>query len=426
MTDRLQVLLGGDRIGWVERSADDRLSFAYEVPDTVVTPLSVAMPPQEDRYTHARINPWLWGLLPEDPQVRQRWARQFQTSAASPFRLLATPVGRDCPGAVQLLREDERPTPSGTTVEWLDEAQVAQRLRDLRADQTAWLGGGDTGQFSLAGAQAKTALLFDPDRGRWAVPQGLRPTTHILEPAIRGFSGHHLNEHLCLTAAQQIGLPAASSQVASFEDQTVIVVERYDRRLVDGRLVRVHQEDLCQALSVMPDDKYQNEGGPTPRQIAELLRRVAAPRAAEADVRRFARALVFNWMIAGTDAHAKNYSLLLAGGQVRLAPLYDLSSALPYDRIDIPGAKLAMKLGGSYRLKDLGGRNVVKMAAELGLDVSEVVHDSLRTAERLPDAFRDAAGDPAVAALKHPLPSKLVDRVALRAARCLKSLQRVA
>lgn len=156
----------------------------------------------------------------------------------------------------------------------------------------------------------------------------------------------------------------------------------------------------------------------------QLLHEVARPRDARQDVERFALALVFNWLIAGTDAHAKNYSLLLSGTQVRLAPLYDIASALPYDRIDILGAKLAMKLGGSHRLKDLSGRNVLKLDTELGLDAGSFVAASLRLAEQLPDAVRDAAKAPAVAALQHPLPSKLVDRVTDRADQCARSLHR--
>lgn len=156
-------------------------------------------------------------------------------------------------------------------------------------------------------------------------------TSHILKPALEGFDDHDLNEHLCLSAARRAGLMAANTRIASFDDQTAIVTERYDRvAQPNGWLRRIHQEDLCQALGLPPELKYQSEGGPTPRAIVDLLRQVLPGVAADDAVLRFLDALVLNWLICGTDAHAKNYSLLLAGRQVRLAPLYDVASALPY------------------------------------------------------------------------------------------------
>ena len=211
---------------------------------------------------------------------------------------------------------------------WLTEEEVAERLRDLRADTTAWLGRSFTGQFSLAGAQAKTALLQRD--GRWGVPSGATPTTHILKPAVAGLDDHDLNEHLCLDAARRAGLIAARTRIERFGEETAVVVTRYDRIATGGAIRRVHQEDLCQALGIPPTRKYQNEGGPGPVQIVRLLRGAMRPTAAEDAVRRFADALAWNWLIAGTDAHAKNYSLLLAGPEARLAPLYDIASALPY------------------------------------------------------------------------------------------------
>jgi hypothetical protein len=152
----------------------------------------------------------------------------------------------------------------------------------------------------------------------------------------------HLNEHICMTAARTLGLAAAVTRFEAFDDETAIVVERFDRTTRNGALVPVHQEDLCQALSVPPALKYQSDGGPTPGQIAELIRSTIPGPDAETDVWRFANALAFNWLIVGTDAHAKNYGLLLAGTQIRLAPLYDIASYLPYDGSNGYKVKLAI------------------------------------------------------------------------------------
>ncbi|HEV2370506.1 MAG TPA: HipA domain-containing protein, partial [Acidimicrobiales bacterium] len=296
--------------------------------------------------------------------------------------------------------------------------EVAQRLRDLREDFTAWLGRDFTGQFSLAGAQAKTALLFE--NGRWGVPSGATPTTHILKPAVAGFDDHDLNEHLCLTAARQAGLLAARTRVARFDGETAIVVDRYDRDVRGGSIVRVHQEDACQALGRAPSSKYENEGGPGAKDIATLLRRVMAPSAADTAVRRFADALIWNWLIGGTDAHAKNYSLLLAGDQVRLAPMYDVASALPYDPHERQ-LKLAMKIGGDYRLIPYHN-GWTKAARELEIDSDELTTRVRDLGVLAPDAFASAANAPGVRELGRPLPARLIDLVADRSARCLKSL----
>jgi serine/threonine-protein kinase HipA len=159
-----------------------------------------------------------------------------------------------------------------------------------------------TGQFSLAGAQAKTALVRSGER--WGVPSGSTPTTHVLKPAVAGLDDGDVSEHLCLDAARRAGLTAARTAVSRFDDETAVVVTRYDPLERDGSIVRVHQEDLCQALSVPPDGKYENEGGPGVERVATLLRDAMPARESGTAVRRFADALIWNWLIAGTDAFA--------------------------------------------------------------------------------------------------------------------------
>jgi serine/threonine-protein kinase HipA len=299
-------------------------------------------------------------------------------------------------------------------VTWLTDAEIAERLRELKADSTAWLGRSFAGQFSLAGAQAKTALLYQD--GRWGVPHGAKATTHILKPAVAGLDDHDLNEHLCLDAARRVGLIAARTRVARFGTETAIVVDRYDRIEANGITIRVHQEDLCQAMGLPPTRKYQAEGGPAPAQIAELFRKVMPPKTADEAVERFFDALVWNWLIGGTDAHAKNYSLLLAAGQVRLAPLYDIASALPYGTHE-RRLRFAMKIGGDYDV--FPSRNTWgRAAAELRIDQRKALARVRELTDVVVDAFRTAAADPDVAALHRELPSRLVEMIADRATRC--------
>ncbi len=428
MTDSLLVILDDVAAGTVSRLRGGRLRFDYSDEyrqRPARTPLSLSMPAQVPSHSDQVVTPWLWGLLPDDDAVLRRWAREFHVSVSSPFSLLATPIGEDCAGAVRFAPPEQVDRVLGRSgdVAWLSDDDVAERLRELREDSTAWLGRSFTGQFSLAGAQAKTALLFQD--GRWGVPSGWTPTTHILKPAVSGLDDHDLNEHLCLDAARRAGLLAARTTVSRFGDETAVVVARYDRRVAPGgEIARVHQEDLCQALGVPPSRKYQNEGGPTPAQIARLLRETLPATAAERAVWRFADALIWNWLIGGTDAHAKNYSLLLAGDQVRLAPLYDVASALPYG-IHERKLRYAMKIGGDYRVS-LQRHTWPAAARDLGLDTEALVDRAKELASAAPAAFTDAVEAPDVAVLGRDLPSRLLELVTDRAARCHALLARPA
>ena len=420
MTDPLAVVLGDVVVGRVSRLRSGRLQFEYEDAYRArddATPLSVSMPLAVRTHSNRPVAPWLAGLLPDNPAVVARWAREFHTSA-SPFALLATPIGLDCPGAVRFVREDQlqdRLARRGR-VAWLTERDVARRLRELQQDATSWLGRDFTGQFSLAGAQAKTALLYR--RGRWGIPSGNLATSHILKPAVAGLDDHDLNEHLCLDAAGRVGLVVARSRVEVFDGVSAIVVDRYDRQAIDGTVVRIHQEDMCQALGVSPLRRYQTQDGPGPNEIVSLLRSVIPGDLARDAVARFVDALIWNWLIAGTDAHAKNYSLLLASDQVRLAPLYDVASALPYRRHE-RNLRMAMKLGSDYRILPL--RNPwPRVAADLGLEADAVIARVRTLAEVAPDAFADAARARDVVALHRPLPPRLAPLVAARCARLLR------
>jgi serine/threonine-protein kinase HipA len=283
------------------------------------------------------------------------------------FSLIAC-VGEDCAGAVQFVQPARLNAILGAAappIEWLDAKEIAKRLRALREDPSAWRAPRDTGQFSLAGAQPKTALLFE--NNKWAVPSGRIPTTHIFKPPSGEFEGHAENEHFCLELARALGLPVVDSRIMHFKDEIAIVVERYDRARVAGTLHRVHQEDICQALGIPPTHKYQNEGGPGIRDIVGLLGENSS--APKEDVATFLDSVVYHWLIAGTDAHAKNYALLIgAGERIRLAPLYDVASILPYPDINLQKAKVSMKIGSEYKIRNIRAYHWRKLAAELKLD----------------------------------------------------------
>lgn len=404
VTDQLRVWLYGKHVAVLLR-VDGRLRLRYVAQgDAISTSMSSLM----EEHSHGKVAPWLDGLLPDNEQVVQRWARDLQV-APNAFSLLASPIGLDCAGAVQFTPGDtDLPADRDSGVEWLDEDRLAELGAALYRDRTAWGEARRAGRFSLAGAQSKVALRFED--GRYGEPYGDEPTNVIVKPSLPGFDDHVVNEHLCLEAARRCGLHAAASRVVHFGDHRVFLTLRFDRIRSGGRLLRVHQEDLCQALGVPPTGKYQSDGGPTPRAIAERLREVVEPLQAEQDVRRFFEALLFSWLVVGTDAHAKNYGLLLPRrGSPRLAPLYDVGSMAPYE--DPLGCKLAMKLGGEYRFKAIWPeRNVAKAAREIGVDQEWAVERVRTLATRVPDAIADAAVDAGLE--DDPMAVKLRDGIA--------------
>jgi serine/threonine-protein kinase HipA len=423
MTNELVALLDGKEIGRVQRDARGRIKFVYDdewrkAPDAY--PLSLSMPLGAKEHGRAVTEAFLWGLLPDNERVLARWAAKFQVSARNVFALISH-VGEDCAGAIQFMTPDRLDVLRGgkeDKVEWLSETDIAKRLETLRADHAAWRLPRDTGQFSLAGAQPKTALLFQNDR--WGIPSGRLPTTHILKPPTGQFDGHAENEHICLKLARSLGLPAAQSTVMRFKKEIAIVVERYDRQRKGNDIIRVHQEDMCQALGIMPTKKYQNEGGPSAFDIVQLLRTYSTDR--EADLETFIDALGFNWIIAGTDAHAKNYSLLLSGRRIRLAPLYDVASILPYDDFDFQKMKLAMKVDGEYKLSLIGLRQWQKFAREMRIDTDALVERFAAMAERLPDEVNVARAGARGAGLDAPIIERLAKELIERADACRKSL----
>jgi serine/threonine-protein kinase HipA len=270
----------------------------------------------------------------------------------------------------------------------------------LRQDPSATRRATDHGQFSLAGAQPKTALLQRD--GRWGVPAGRTPTTHILKPPTTAFDGHAENEHFCLALARRLGLPATRSELHRFDGEPAIVVTRFDRIEQRGQLLRVHQEDLCQALAVPPVRKYQSDGGPGPLAIIEVLRTHSS--APSRDVDTFIDALAFNWLVAGTDAHAKNYALLSGrGGRVRLAPLYDLGSALPYPALRQDKLAMAMKIGNTYRLRDIRRRHWESLLRDARVDIEAALARIASMAEALPDHASDLGRHMRDDGLDHPL-----------------------
>jgi len=404
VNDTLVVRLGESIVGHIEQSRSALLHFTYDDSwrrNPAAYPLSLSMPLVTTRHEDAVIRPWMEGLLPDNDTVLRSWARQFQASARNPFSLLRH-VGQDLPGAVQLLPPDQvaAVTQHPGRVDWIDDREVERRLSGLVENHAAWRVAGDTGYFSLAGAQPKTAFLLQ--EGRWGIPSGRIPTTHLLKPpALEGMDALAENEHLCLRLAGALGIPTADSAVAHFGEQPCLVVKRYDRYETPEGISRIHQEDCCQALAVSPLGKYEKEGGPAATSIVGLLRDHSS--APSEDISVFVRAQALYWAIGATDAHAKNCSVLLAaGGQVRLAPLYDILTILPYPTLfHAPTQQLAMRIGGEYRLGRIGRRHWERWAKESALSPEQTVDQVREVVERIPSLVEHLCAEARTEGLSH-------------------------
>ena len=393
MSERLEAIFDGHQVGTLSY-AKDRIRFAYtkawqENPKAF--PLSLSMPLVADDYPDPVVRPFICGLLPDDMDILKRWGRKFQVAPQNPFRLLAN-VGEECAGAIQFVPSESLPQwlsdspPQG--VEWLSDEELESRIDRLVTDRSEARRHGDEGQFSLPGAQAKTGLYLDTNSKRWGIPKGATPTTHILKPNVGEFEDFEINEHYCLKLGAQLGLRTAESWTETIGKNRVIVVKRYDRMPIDGRLIRVHQEDFCQALGVKPEDKYQKDGGPSAGDVFGLLRDYSS--AKQEDALTFLRALIYNYLIAGTDGHAKNFGMLISSqGQFRLTPLYDIVSILPYQH-QAKKLKLAMKVGGEYLLWKITSERWKKAAKEWGFDEDLVIDQIRKMASELPDAAQGA------------------------------------
>jgi serine/threonine-protein kinase HipA len=338
-------------------------------------------------------------LLPDNGELRRRIAARTQAEGTDAYSLLNA-IGRDCVGALQFLPQDTDPGPAGAiNGAPISKGEISALLANLA---TSPLGIGEDEEFriSVAGAQEKTALLYW--NRRWYKPHGTTATTHIFKPSIgrlpNGLDLTHSveNEYLCLKLLAAIGLPAAEAQMATYGERRVLIVERFDRLWTkDGRLLRLPQEDCCQALSVVPSRKYQSDGGPGIEAMLHLLRGSDSP--AE-DQRTFLKAAISFWLLGATDGHAKNFSVfLLPGGRYQMTPLYDVISAQPSadaKQIRHNQFRMAMAVGDNrhYIMKTIATRHFIQTANRAGIGEEVVVSilDELRgTAERAID--REAA-----------------------------------
>jgi serine/threonine-protein kinase HipA len=341
--------------------------------------LSVTIPLSHRRFPNGVVRTLLDGLMPEG-QMRLTMAAEFNLRADDTFGL-ARELGRDCAGAL-VIQADEapRPPPAVTSgAEPLTDDELDRLVANLRE---APLGVDDRVRISLAGVQEKLLLTRLPD-GTWGRPVDGTPSTHILKPQIRGYPETVENEAFCMRLAKHLGLPVADVTTTAPAGRKLIVVTRYDRVIGDdGEVERIHQEDFCQATGTRPQNKYEEDGGPSLRKIAALLASVE-----RGALSTLLGAVTLNLLIGNGDAHAKNFSLLHdRSGALRLAPLYDLLSTFIYG-----DKRLAMYIDTVQRTDRVTVDRLLNEAVSWGMSRASVAATLNDLLERLPSAVEQAA-----------------------------------
>ncbi len=418
----LNVFLNGRLVGVLRRETTGAVDFQYArdwLDFRGTFPVSLSLPLREDRYIGAPVINVFDNLLPDNDSIRKRVAERVGADGIDAYSMLSV-LGHDCVGALQFLLDGTDLGRAGTIEgKPVSDDEVADIIRNLAATPLG-LDEDEDFRISIAGAQEKTALLRQD--GRWFKPVGTTATTHILKPQIGqlpngiDLSNSVENEYLCLKLLEACGVPTAQVEIADFGGRRTLIVERFDRLWTrDGRLLRLPQEDCCQALSVPPTRKYQSDGGPGLSAIIDLLKGSDTP---DKDILTFMRANILFWLIGAADGHAKNFSIFLTpGGRYRLTPLYDVLTAQPsLDANQIPRNKfkLAMSVGKSrhYAVHDIMPRHFMQTAELAGVgkpaikalfeDLAASAAPSLASVvEKLPKGFPSALVDSVTQALTH-------------------------
>jgi serine/threonine-protein kinase HipA len=408
----LRVLLNNQLMGQLMKEPGGAISFRYDeswLSNDTAIPVSLSLPLREDAFKGEPVVAVFENLLPDSDVLRKRVAEKVGAKGTDAYSLLSQ-IGRDCVGALQFIPEDAEIVDEATGVngEIVSENDIEKLLKNL-ARAPLGLDQDQDFRISVAGVQEKTALLRH--KGKWLKPHGTTPTTHILKTQIGtlqngiDLSNSVENEYYCLKLMAAFGLPVNAAEIQVFGKTKALVIERFDRkRTKDGRLLRVPQEDACQALSCPPSLKYQSQGGPGMVDILNLLKGGDTP--AE-DQKTFLKAQILFWLIGATDGHAKNFSIFLGpGGRFYLTPLYDVLTAQPSldnRRIERKQMKLAMSVGISrhYKIEDIRGRHFMQTAERAGLpgalasealaEIEKVAEKAMsRIEEQLPPGFPEA------------------------------------
>lgn len=352
---------------------DGKLTFTYDadyLASAAPLPISISLP-LDGNFDSVAVAAFFDGLLP-DELLRKKLARYFQVSERNTFTLLKE-IGAECAGAISILPESNAPSmPHKPEYKFLSKEESYALLNDLRKIP---LGVDFDGYFRISGSGAQDKLMAAVKDEKIALPINGTPSTQIIKPEIQNYPNSQFDEYFCMSLAEKLGLNVPKVSLLTIEDKTFFVAERYDRMLnKKGEIIRLHQEDFCQALKINPKIKYENEGGPTLLDCYQCIKNNSS--LAGRDGLSFLETIMFNFLIGNGDAHGKNFSLLHDGEKITFAPLYDLMSSMALKNFNRK-EKLAMKIGGEYLFTHIFMRHFNALASLLGLkkDMFEEIYE---------------------------------------------------
>lgn len=419
---RLHIYQNGELVGYLSKEPSGAIDFIYAdewLSNERAYPVSLSLPLREDAFKGAPVAAVFENLLPDSESLRSRVAEKVGADGTDAYSLLAQ-IGRDCIGALQFFSEEAEIDFSNINAingEAISDEEIESLLNNL-ARVPLGLDREHDFRISVAGAQEKTALLRY--EGKWLRPSGTTPTTHILKTQIGelpngiDLSNSVENEFYGLTVMEAFGLPVNKVEIKTFGNTKSLVIERFDRRWTEGgTLLRLPQEDCCQALSIPPSRKYQNDDRPTNEKqpsMVEILNLLKGSDRPAEDQKAFLKAQIIFWLIGATDGHGKNFSVYLGqGGRFILTPFYDVLTAQPFfdaHQIQKKEMKMAMSVGDKnhYRMSDIQGRHFLQTVKKAGLpeyiatealeEIADTAEKAIRSVEeKLPSDFPEEIHD---------------------------------
>jgi serine/threonine-protein kinase HipA len=405
----LGVYWDGKEAGRLERTGEHTREYTFRYTDTS-RPISLSLPVRQEPFSPAESRPFFEALLPEGA-VRAQIASQLKLASSDSYGLLAK-LGRDCAGALQIV--DARRTSEPPSIQWLDDRELDLLIEELPQHPLGIRVEDERLRLSLAGVQRKAVLVRDRS-GRFGRPLDGMPSTHILKPDLPGeYPGLATNEYFCMRLAARCGLSTAAVELVTAAGRPCLVVERFDRELTTLPPHRIHQEDLCQALSLTPDFKYQQEGWKLPsyRALADLLDRHSP--SPGLDRLAGARAALFHFLIGNADAHAKNISLLHLREGARLAPLYDVVSTAVYPELS---TELSLSIGDELDPDAISVIHWRDLAEDFGLNPGAFERTHAQLLDRVQTEAQGLRTEALAAGWHHPCIDTVMNVIAARAPR---------
>ncbi len=359
--NRLLILWDEQVVGTLERHGTEKLVFQYSRDwlNNADRPISLSLPCREKKYSSAISTAFFENLLPEN-NARTILAFNHRFDKKDTFAFLEN-FGADCAGALSILPEADKMDFSPGQYESIN-TELIEALDKIVADPDKFTLFPEMkkARLSIAGAQDKLPVYLEEDRFYLPLNPG-SATTHIIKPVNAAFPDIPRNEAFCMELAQKIGLTVPESRLMKMGPHEFFVINRYDRKMIAKNVIRIHQEDFCQAMGVPAERKYQENGGPGFLQCRQLADEFLSDQGV--DVRmNFARIMTFNYLIGNHDAHGKNFSIIHEQTP-QFAPFYDLLSTQVYPLDN----KFAMAIGQTYRLDRVKEHSLKKFARDINI-----------------------------------------------------------